>query len=132
MKEYKFNSQLVEMNIAGNIFKVDISEKEFMKKLTEIKNEATLQSDTTGKKIDEDGDLLNVYEESNNFFRNAIDTLLGEGATDLIFKDRTPNPFDMLDILSFISDSITEETKSKTSTSYSNRAMRRSEKKSNK
>lgn len=124
MREFQFNNQSIEMQIGGNTFAVNPAEGNFMKKLAEVKKKAEEHLKKT-KTIGEKDNILKAFSDATTFLKGSIDDLLGEGSSDLIFKDRKENLLDMLDILAYISETITEETHNRTVGSYVNRAQKR-------
>jgi len=131
MREYQFNNQNIELRIAGHVFTVNPAEGNFMKKLAEVKKDAELHLKKT-KETAKTDDILTAFNDAVSFLKSSIDALLGEGSSDRIFQDRSENLLDLIDVLAFISDTVTEETQSRTVGSYVNRAQKRASEKTKK
>ena len=69
-----------------------------------------------------------AMEEMIQVCIEAIDIMLGEGATNKIFKDRKINFFDCIDIINFVTSEIQKKRNDKMQQYSPNRAQRRAKK----
>lgn len=111
MKEFKFRENNLELSIEDKIFNIDISSFEDSEKLIKIANDAL--------KISEDGNSKETIEKMIVMIEEAIDTILGEGATKEIFANRKINYLDIIDLLAFITEEIIEFRSKKLERVYS-------------
>lgn len=106
MKQFNFNKNLVEIDLAGNIFELDpiAAEKIFMELGNKIKGLPD------GEAAAPDPDMvLSVCED----ITGALKELLGEGACEKIWKDRAVSFYDCLDLVVFITNEIQSFTNAK-------------------
>ena len=112
----------VKLNINGIEFSLDSTDLELIKKLDKFSKEAPKFADDLGKRED----YVQAMEDGINFTLKAIDTFLGEGASEEIFKDVKVSFIKAVNVANHI---IQEVNSSRTDTfsKYSpNRATRRS------
>lgn len=101
IKKFEFKSNVLELNIAGNIFEVDLSKDDLPNNMANISNE-----------ILEKGKDIKSSEDAKNMGYKFIDTLLGAGASDKIF-DKNKSYMDCLDVIVFILSEIQDYQKSR-------------------
>ena len=111
MAKFKFRNNLLKLEIEDEVFNVDITNFEASDKLVKIAQDAL--------KIGEDGNKPENIEMMILMIEEAIDTILGKGATKRIFKDRKINYLDMIDLLAFITEEITNFRSEKLEKVYS-------------
>jgi len=99
-KKFRFRNFDIELDIEGTIYRV--------KPTTELSKKTVAFRDTINdfmqKALKGDADL----ESLGKTCRPIIDGILGDGASDAIFADRTPTPFDYADLVSYIATEITQ------------------------
>lgn len=97
VKKFEFRDHSTKLDIAGHIFRVDVTDTEVLDKIMGFAEEAQkMEFDETEK------NYIEQLEDSMQFLQNSIDDILGEGAAKTIFEDRTVSFFDLLDILDYI------------------------------
>lgn len=111
MAKFKFRDNTLKLDIEDKVYNVDISNFEQSEKLLTIANDAL--------KIGEQGNSTDTVETMLMMIQDAIDTILGSGATKEIFKDRKVNLLDLLDLLAYITEEITEFRSNKLERIYS-------------
>ena len=95
-RKFEFRSHNLDLEINGAEFNVDMGKTKEFKKLIGLGDEIA----SLGKKGDVDDDALNAK------FIDAINVVLGENATDKIFRDREINVWDLLDVLNFLLEEV--------------------------
>lgn len=112
---------ILEMTIEGETFRVDVGETQGDKgkKLRELGKE-TMKIKEMVAEVGEEAATLKVME----MMKEGVDTLLGAGAFDRIFKDRTPTPLRCVNLITFITAEM-EKYKLKQIIPAMNRAQRR-------
>lgn len=98
MAKFKFRDNTLKLEIEDKTYILDISNFKDTKKLLTIADEAV--------KVSEDGNTPETIEKMMTMMENAVDTILGEGATKEIFEDREINFLDLIDLLVFLSNEI--------------------------
>lgn len=111
MAKFKFRNNNLKLEIEDSIFYVDIANFAQSDKLLQIADDAL--------KIGKDGNTSENVEKLMKKVQDALDTILGEGATVEIFKDRKINLLDMLDVLAYITREISEFRSDKLQNVYS-------------
>lgn len=112
----------VQLNINGVEFSFDSTDLEFIAKLEEFSREAQEFGNAMSKRED----YVEALKESIEFCCNTIDTLLGEGASEKIFKGTKVSLIKAMDVINYISDEV-GKARADSMTKYSpNRAQRRS------
>lgn len=111
MAKFKFRDNTLKLEIEDKTYNVDISNFEQSEKLITIAKDAV--------KIGDKGNSEKTVETMLMMIQDAIDTILGSGATEEIFKDRKVNLLDLLDLLAYITEEITEFRSNKLERIYS-------------
>lgn len=122
VKTFQFRDHKTKLDIAGHIFEVDTTDPESIRKIQEFGQQAIKQDF-----LDKDDEYIVQVEKSLEFMHNAIDSILGEGATEQIFEGRSVSFLDMLDILNYVNDVVLEARK-KQFDKYSPERVKRSKK----
>lgn len=127
VKKFEFSSNLLELDIAGEVFQIDTTDpklienaEKYGKKMQEYANKAEERAEEVGN--------AKAMEEMIQICVNSIDIMLGEGATKKIFKDRKINFFDCIDIINFVTVEIQQARNNKLQQYSPNRAERRAKK----
>lgn len=123
MGKFEFKKKLV-LDIAGEQFEVDSSSPELIENVMEFSDKAMKISSEIGQSEN----YTEALKDTIQFCCDSIDTILGEGATKSIFKDRKISLFDALDVLNYITDEINKDRDSKFKQYSPNRAQRRTKK----
>lgn len=121
--EFATNNAL-QLDIAGHIYTIDVMDASVVKKMQEFSKEAIEK----GNALMECEDYEKALLEACAFCGRAIDEILGEGAYKKIFKNRTINIIDHIDLINFIAAKITEFRAERFSTYSPNRTVRRAKK----
>lgn len=103
-KVFKFKNNLLELEIAGKKFEVDVLDKALLDDYIPLQKRAEkfnkeIQAGTKEQNVEAVAELMEIQAA-------AIDTFLGEGATLEIFEQRKINLLDLVDILGFINDEV--------------------------
>lgn len=101
MGNFKFKSNILSLNIDGNLFEVTMT-PDFSGKLKELSAEAGIMARGII------GTPSSGSAEVSAFLSYIIDTLVGEGTTDIIFRSRERDVFDLYDIISYICDEFSD------------------------
>ena len=127
VKKFEFGKNLLELDIAGEVFQIDITDpklienaEEYGKQMQEYANKAEERAKEVGN--------AKAMEEMIQICVDSIDIMLGEGATKKIFKDRKINFFDCIDIINFVTAEIQQVRNNKLQQYSPNRAERRAKK----
>lgn len=113
MKTFQFKNSFEEIKINERVYKVDLSDDkvrsyqaQFVGLNEKIKE---LQSkDTTDMSLEEQNDYFN---QSKEITKEVIESVLGKDSFDPIYEESGRSLFNMLDLLTFLSDLIGEKTK---------------------
>lgn len=100
-KQFKFRDHRTEIKIEDQTFHVDGTDPKILRKLENFGREAQEQSFLTGEES-----RVEEVEKTMEFMKSSIDDILGEGASEDIFRGRSVSFFDMLDLLEFLKDQI--------------------------
>lgn len=111
MAKFKFRDNTLKLEIEDKVYNVDISNFEQSEKLLTIAKDAM--------KVGEQGNSNDTVEMMILMIEDAIDTILGKGATKDIFQDRKINLLDLLDVLAYITEEITDFRANKLERVYS-------------
>lgn len=127
VKKFEFGKNLLELDMNGTMFKIDTTDptlienaEKYGKKMQEYAKIAEKRAEEVGN-AKAMGEMIQVCIE-------AIDIMLGEGATNKIFKDRKVNFFDCIDIINFVTSEIQKKRNDKMQQYSPNRAQRRAKK----
>ena len=127
VKKFEFGKNLLELDIAGEIFQIDTTDprlienaEEYGKKMQKYANRAEERAKEAGSG--------KAMEEMIQICVDFIDIILGEGATKKIFKDRKINFLDCIDIINFVTAEIQQVRNNKLQQYSPNRAERRAKK----
>lgn len=97
------NGGKLKLDIAGEVFYVDSSDIQMIKEIDRFAKEAIGLADKGQK------EGVEALEEVINYCVEFVDTILGEGATKKIFKDRRVSLFDLLSLIEFLAERISED-----------------------
>lgn len=121
MKKFEFQNNSLELDIAGHKFELNPIEDGLLERIEKMGEESKLEAERMREDNSPDSIKMGM-----NFMVKQIDALLGDGAASKIFEKRTINFFDVLDVLTYIKDSIIEFQSEKISKYSPNRVQRRS------
>ncbi len=121
MKKFEFQNNSLELDIAGHRFELNPIEDGLLERIEKMGEESKLEAERMREDNSPDSIKMGM-----NFMVKQIDALLGDGAANKIFEKRTINFFDVLDVLTYIKDSIIEFQSEKISKYSPNRVQRRS------
>ena len=127
VKKFEFSSNLLELDIAGEIFQIDTTNPELIENAEEYGKKMQEYANKVEERAKEVGNGK-AMEEMIQICVDSIDIMLGEGATKKIFKDRKINFFDCIDIISFVTAEIQQARNNKLQQYSPNRAERRAKK----
>lgn len=122
-RKFEFQKNYLELDIAGNVFEIDTTDG----KLADNVKSFSEKAPKLAQELRERTDYEKAFEEAIQFCLDAIDSMLGESASEKIFKDRKVNYYDCLDVINFVVAEVEEFTTKKQNT-YLNRAQRRAKK----
>ncbi|MCC8023375.1 MAG: hypothetical protein LIO46_06340 [Clostridiales bacterium] len=100
MGAFQFQTNTLELDIAGHKFSLNAGSPDFLEKISTFADQARDQAEA----IDEAEDISSILNQANRFFTDTIDGLLGQGATDQIFSGREKNYYDLVDIIAYIQE----------------------------
>ena len=139
---FQFKSRELELDIAGKVFVLDLSKEGAVDSMLEVGSQAIAKAqelkavpEVDGTDEDKARQGLEILAQANAFVLEAVDKILGAGASDKIFEGRRKDFFDTIDLLGFVLEKVreaNEERISSRSTQYSNRAQKRAVKKTKK
>lgn len=98
MKRFEFYERVAEMEIGGQVFRVPVN----MDTIFKVQKFA-LETQEKAKTLPETPEGT---REAVKFMSQNLNQLLGDGATESIFKGRELDLFDLSDILRFVSEEI--------------------------
>ncbi|MBW8383956.1 MAG: hypothetical protein K0M69_15735 [Youngiibacter sp.] len=98
MSKFQFKDRSLTLNIAGHEFALDASASSFY---TEIRAVGQSCVDKAAELKDKPA-TIEMLNETTQFILEAIDGILGAGASDKIFETRTKDMFDAIDVLGYI------------------------------
>lgn len=131
---FQFKSRELKLLIADKEFVIDLSQEGAIDTLLEVGSEAVAKSaelkkvPITGTQEEKARKSLDVINQAALFTFEAIDKMLGEGATETIFKGRKKDYYDALDVLGYILGQVKEANAARISertSNYTNRAQKR-------
>lgn len=126
-KKFEFKKNTLELDIAGEVFNIDMTDPELIDNAEKSAQDMIGWSEKAEKVAGEQGQAK-AMEMSIQLCIDAIDGILGDGATKKIFKDRKINFFDCLDILEFLKAEMEQSKTEKLQQYTPNRAQRRAQK----
>nr|DAQ38492.1 MAG TPA: tail assembly chaperone [Caudoviricetes sp.] len=127
VKKFEFSSNLLELDIAGEVFQIDTTNP----RLIESAEKYGIKMQEYSKKAEEiakEHGNAKAMEDMIQICVDAIDVILGEGATKKIFKERKVNFFDCIDVINFVTAEIEKSRENKLQKYSPNRAQRRAKK----
>lgn len=128
-RKFEFQNNNLELEIAGNLFEIDIADKEMVKALINYHAESMAIADKLSKEAKkEDADYSKALHECIELVIKGIDSTLGEGSSKKIFKNREVRLFDALDVMNFILNEYNQARDKNFNKYSSNRAQRRAKK----
>ena len=127
VKKFEFGKNLLELDIAGEVFKIDTTDPKLIENAEEYGKEMQEYANKAEERAKEIGNAK-AMEEMIQICVDSIDIMLGEGATEKIFKDRKINFFDCIDIINFVTAEIQQARNNKLQQYSPNRAERRAKK----
>lgn len=98
MGKFEFRSRTIDLDIAGNMFKLDVDSR--------IGDKMKSYSADAYKLAEEIEKKKKKTEDALKYCGIVLDELLGTGATDKIFATREMRLEDCLDILYYITDEV--------------------------
>lgn len=111
---FKFKDNLLELNIAGEVFKIDAASEQTVAALQAL--ETGSQEYAERAKSITPSEHASFMAELRGFLADCIKSILGGDSIDRIFKDRPVSYFDALDITRFIGQEIPKHIAAKTQT----------------
>lgn len=127
VKKFKFGKNLLELDIAGEMFKIDITDPKLIENAEKYGEKMREYANKAEERVKEVGNAK-AMEEMIQICVDSIDIMLGEGATKKIFKDRKINFLDCIDIINFVTAEIQQVRNNKLQQYSPNRAERRAKK----
>lgn len=109
---FKFRDNLLELNIAGEIFKIDAASEQTVSALQTLETGSQEYAERA-KSIAKSEDAAFIAE-LRDFLADCIKSILGADSIERIFKDRPVSYFDVLDIARFIGQEIPKHITAKT------------------
>nr|DAG49088.1 MAG TPA: tail assembly chaperone [Caudoviricetes sp.] len=109
---FKFRDNLLELNIAGEIFKIDAASEQTVSALQTLETGSQEYAERA-KSIAKSEDTAFI-SELRDFLADCIKSILGADSIERIFKDRPVSYFDVLDITRFIGQEIPKHITAKT------------------
>lgn len=99
---FEFKKDIVNLEIAGNKFNIELNEQ-FNNRCAEfIKNVAVI-----GEQIKQSKDDAEILKKSCDLCKNTINVLIDdESASDKIFKGRKDDVFEHMDVVMYILDEV--------------------------
>lgn len=122
-RKFEFRDHKTKLDIAGEEFYIDVTDTNLLDRVLEFGKKA--QEVRTSNS--EEG-YVEDLKRSMVFLQESIDSILGEGASNRIFKDRKVSFFDLLDVMAYIKDALLEGREQKFNQYIPNRAQRRAKK----
>ena len=131
---FQFKSRELKLLIADKEFVIDLSQEGAIDTLLEVGSEAVAKSaelkkvPITGTQEEKARKSLDVINQAALFTFEAIDKMLGEGATETIFKGRKKDYYDALDVLGYVLGQVKEANAARITertSNYTNRAQKR-------
>lgn len=127
VKKFEFGKNLLELDMNGTMFKIDTTDPTLIENAEKYGKKMQEYAKIAEKRAEEVGNAK-AMEEMIQVCIEAIDIMLGEGATNKIFKDRKVNFFDCIDIINFVTSEIQKKRNDKMQQYSPNRAQRRAKK----
>lgn len=127
VKKFEFGKNLLELDMNGTMFKIDTTDPTLIENVEKYGKKMQEYAKIAEKRAEEVGNAK-AMEEMIQVCIEAIDIMLGEGATNKIFKDRKVNFFDCIDIVNFVTSEIQKKRNDKMQQYSPNRAQRRAKK----
>lgn len=121
VKKFEFKNNDLELDIAGNKFCLDTTDPTLIEKVLEFAKEAEAKAEELKNK----DDYVEELKTTIQFCLEAIDNILGEGSSEMIFQGRKVGLFDALDVLNYIIQSVKKGREDKFKEYSPNRAARR-------
>lgn len=123
-KKFVFKDNNLKLDIAGNIFELDTTDVELIRRIQEFSREAQ----QIAQAMTEKDDYAEALEDTIRFCLDTIDNILGEGSSEKIFTGRKVGLLDCLDVIQFITAEVNEDRASRFQVYSPNRAQRRAQK----
>ena len=119
MNKFEFKSNVLELSIAGQNFTVDpltasAKYKELVKKIDGIKEDVSIENISP-----------KTVENACKTILECVDDILGSGASETIFKGRTVNYYDCIDLCVFVLQEVKGFNDARTAAYTVNREQRR-------
>lgn len=125
-KVFKFEKNLLELEINGEHYEVDVFDPEFVAKYEPLQKETEALLETLPEREKEKGH--ETITELMELQVKIIETFIGEGEVKKVFGDRPIKFLDLVDLLAYLNNARSEfeAEKMETATAYSpNRSTRR-------
>ena len=124
-RKFEFRDNTLKLDIAGNIFEIDVTAPETVQQIQKFVIEAQERAAVLAKRKD----FSEAVKEAIQFCLDIIDSILGAGAAEKIFAGRKVNLYDCLDVINFIVEEIEADREERFQKYSPNRAARRAAKK---
>lgn len=121
-KQFEFQNNSLELNIAGNSFKLDVLDPNLLDAVDIFSKQAA------GFNIDSEKSNSENMQKMCEFLLESIDNILGSGSSNKIFESKSKvSFFDLMDVLDFMVTEIKEfkEQKNKKYGNYSPNRLKR-------
>jgi len=112
MRQFKFGKSYEELDIAGEIYKLDLDDEKIKQNQVEIEkfyNEANKISN-----IDTDGattaEQHEVFDKTKSLIKSLLDQLLGEGSFDKLYDQSGGSLMNLIDLIYELADIIKEQS----------------------
>lgn len=124
-RKFEFRDNGLKLDIAGNIFEIDTTDPELVGRVYDF----SVGAQEMASKLSQKEHYAEALKEAIQFCLDAIDSILGEGASNKIFAGRKISLFDCLDVIEYITTEINADRESRFQKYSPNRAARRAAKK---
>lgn len=123
-KKFEFSNNNLELDILGNIYELDVTDPETLRRILNFADEAKVK----GEELETREDYVDALEETIQFCLDTIDSILGEGESKKIFKGQKVSLFNALDVINYIVTEVKDHNNQKFKAYSPNRAQRRAKK----
>lgn len=111
----------VSLNINGVDFELDSTDMDLIEKIDKFSKEAPVIANENSKRED----IVPAARDTIEYALGAIDSFLGEGASDKIFENEKVSIFKATSVINYINDEITKAREVSIAKFSPNRAQRR-------
>ena len=123
-RKFEFRDNYLKLDIAGNVFEVDVTNPETMETITKFADEALKKSEELKK----EQHYTTSLRDGIGLCLRTIDAILGDGASEKIFEGRSVGLLDCLDVINYINTEVARGKEDAFRAYSPNRAQRRAKK----